>query len=53
MKIIKNMYVFVVLSCLFSIYSTTVLATLLGHPGSVSLELKPFSVKVVVKSYRF
>lgn len=48
MNMIKNLYVFVVLSCL---YSTTVLAILLGYPGSVSLELKPFSVKVTIKSY--
>ncbi|MEM9924299.1 MAG: hypothetical protein AAF915_11205 [Cyanobacteria bacterium P01_D01_bin.50] len=48
MNIINNLSGLVLLSCL---YSTTVLAVLLGYPGSVSVEVKPFSVKVTIKSH--
>ncbi len=50
MNMMKNLCVYVVLSCL---YSTTALAVLLGYPGSVSLEVKPFSFKVTIKSHPY
>ncbi|WP_414621179.1 hypothetical protein [Calothrix sp. CCY 0018] len=48
MNIIKNLKVLVILSCL---YSTAFLAILSGYPAKVSLEVKAFSVKVIVERY--
>ncbi|BAY82645.1 hypothetical protein NIES267_21290 [Calothrix parasitica NIES-267] len=46
MNMIRNLYVFVVSSC---IYSTTILP-MLGLPTNFSIEVKPFSLKVTILS---
>ncbi len=46
MNIINNLKTLVILSCL---YGTAFLAILSGYPAKVSLEVKAFSVKVIVE----
>ncbi len=48
MKFMNNLKALVILSCL---YGTAFLAILLGYPARVSLEVKAFSVKVIVERY--
>ncbi|MGB3755081.1 MAG: hypothetical protein WBA07_01740 [Rivularia sp. (in: cyanobacteria)] len=48
MNIINNLKTLVILSCL---YGTAFLAILSGYPAKVSLEVKAFSVKVIVERY--